>query len=309
MLRKHDFAEILSRYRLGGYVNAEPFATGAVQVNVRLTTTKGLYALKWYRNRSRERVQFEVHILRFLERRSFPAPIPVRDASGAYVGEHKGKPYAIYTIVPGAHVEKPRRAHLEQLAACAANLHRVSRGYRPPALASARMDTRQFLWKAAQAEARKLGMNANAKAKLRWMRDQLDALRLPNSLPKGICHYDYHHSNFLFTKGRLSGLVDFDDARHARLVLDVANLLDYWTWAHGKGVDFSRARQLLREYTKHRPLNEAEKRHLFDAWKAQILLDKVYFFGRGQADDFYEKRKIEQLDGVGRTGFERSVFG
>ncbi len=307
-LRKRDFLEILSHYRLGDCVKAEAFTSGAVQVNVRLTTTTVPFALKWYQNRSRERVLFEVDILRYLQKHAFPAPAPIRAVDGGYVGECRGKPYTICSIVPGRHRQKPGPAQLRQVAACAANLHKTSRGYRPPRSVSGRVDDRQFLWEAAQAEARKLGRNPNARAKLAWMRGELDALKLPNALPKGICHYDYHFSNFLFVKGRLSGLVDFDDARHARLVFDIANLLDYWAWPHGGPPDFKRARDLIREYTKHRPLNEAEKRHLFDAWKAQILLDAVYFFARGPVDDFHEKRKIDGLENLGREAFQRKVF-
>ena len=307
-LCKKDFLDILSNYRLGDFRRAQAFTTGAVQVNVRLTTSMGHFALKHYQNRSRERVLFEADLLRYLHRHAFLAPVPIGDRGGGFVGEHKGKPYTICTIVPGRNRENPNAAQLGQLAECVATLHKVSRGYRPSHSQSRHADTRQFLWEAAQVEARKLGDSPNAKAKLRWMRDELDALKLPNSLPKGIGHYDYHYSNIMFVNGRLSGLVDFDDARYTRLVLDVANMGDYWASLPGGELDFDRMRKLLREYAKNRPLNEAEKRHLFDAWKAQVLLDTVYYFHRGRADDFREKRKIGYLNNVGREEFQSRLF-
>ena len=307
-LCEHDFRAILARYQLGDFVAAEPFGAGAVQVNVRLTATSGSYALKWYRNRSLERVAVEVHMLRHLQRRGFPGPIPVRDAEGGYVGEYRGRPYLLSTIVPGKHSENPSVAQLKQVAGCMGNLHRMSRGYRPPSSGRGEPDPRGFVWKAAQSKAEKAGWNEQARGKVKRIRCELDSLRFPNSLPKGICHADYHHSNVLFKDGRLSGLVDFDDARHARVVFDIANFLDYWVWPWGQGIDFRRARDLLGEYQKRRAMNEAEKRHLFDAWKWQILLDATHFFSRGSAEDCRERKKIAYLEGLGRERIERSLF-
>ena len=44
---------------------------------------------------------------------------------------------------------------------------------------------------------------ANAQAKLHWYRQELSQLTLPGSLPKGVCHADFHFSNVLFKDGNL----------------------------------------------------------------------------------------------------------
>jgi homoserine kinase type II len=47
---------------------------------------------------------------------------------------------------------------------------------------------------------------------------------------------------------------------------------------------------------KHKPLTPVEKRHLFDVYKLSIFIYCVWFFERGEVDDFYERRKIDYLD-------------
>ena len=59
---------------------------------------------------------------------------------------------------------------------------------------------------------------------------------------------------------------------------------------------------------KHRPLNNNEKRHLFDVYKLSILIDCVWYFKRGNVSDFYEKRKIDYLNNLGREEFYDKVF-
>ena len=59
---------------------------------------------------------------------------------------------------------------------------------------------------------------------------------------------------------------------------------------------------------KYRRLNALEKRHLFDVLQLSILIDCIWFFERGGAEDFYEKRKIEFLNHLGRDKFFEALF-
>ena len=51
-----------------------------------------------------------------------------------------------------------------------------------------------------------------------------------------------------------------------------------------------------------------EERHLFDVFKMSILIDCVWYFERGDVQDFFEKRKIDFLDHVGRETFYKELF-
>ena len=102
------------------------------------------------------------------------------------------------------------------------------------------------------------------------------------------------------------GLIDFDDANYTYLIYDVANFLDYY--ARMWPLDDGKARSLLKEYMKHRPLSAPEQRHLFDALKLSVLVDSLWFFHRYERGSFREKRKIDYLNSLGREGFRSRLF-
>ena len=101
-------------------------------------------------------------------------------------------------------------------------------------------------------------------------------------------------------------MIDFDDANYTFSQFDLVGLMEYWAWPHQAGqLDMTQARNIVQEYMKHRPLTIE---HLYDVYKLSILIDCVWFFSRGTVDDFYEKRKIDFLTGLGRQQFFTQIF-
>jgi len=89
---------------------------------------------------------------------------------------------------------------------------------------------------------------------------------------------------------------------------DLANLIDYWSWPRNARLDLNEARHIVTEYSKRRQLDAEEQQHLYDVFKLEILIDCVWFFDRGNATDFYEKRKFDYLNDLGRDQFYRKLF-
>ena len=300
-----DFEKILSQYALGTFCQAEPVPQGTVQTNYFLHTSRGKYVFRCYENRSFESVTFESHLLAYLKKHAYPSPRPVKNRQGAYVGTYQGKPYMLLEFIPGEVIEQPDETHRRQLIEKAAELQNLTRRYRPR--------YRNFRWnygielcrRLALAEAEKIN-TADAFDKFAWVERQLANLQLPRSMPKGICHCDFHFSNVLFKDGQLTALLDFDDANYTFLVFDLVSLIE---WQHpSKKLDMAKARIVVQEYMKYRRLNALEKRHLFDVLQLSILIDCIWFFERGGAEDFYEKRKIEFLNHLGRDKFFEALF-
>jgi Ser/Thr protein kinase RdoA (MazF antagonist) len=128
-------------------------------------------------------------------------------------------------------------------------------------------------------------------------------------LPKGICHCDFHFSNVLFKGNEFVALLDFDDANYTYLTFDLIGLIEYWAWPHlAERLDLARARAIVKEYARHRPLSPIEQQHMYDVYKLSILIDCVWFFSRGSAQDFREKRKIDALNALGRQRFYAALF-
>ena len=59
---------------------------------------------------------------------------------------------------------------------------------------------------------------------------------------------------------------------------------------------------------EYRPLTKDEKEHLFDVFKLSIIFDCIWYFERGNVKNFYEKKKIEYLNSLGRKNFYKKLF-
>ncbi len=305
---KNELIEILSNYNLGEYKESKPIVEGTVQTNYLLKTTKGKFVFRYYENRSKKSVLFESNLINYLKDKKYPCPALFRNKHGKFVGVYKKKPYVIFEFIEGQHVKNPSENQKKQFIKKVAELQNITKNYRPL--------NKKYRWnysielcrELARKEAKKIN-TTDSRKKLKWFENELLKLNLPKSLPKGICHCDFHFSNVLFRGNKFNALIDFDDANYTFLMFDLIVLIEYEAWSHGKkALDLKKAKEILQEYTKYRPLNNNEKRHLFDLYKLSILFDCVWFFKRGNVNNFNEKRKIDYLDNIGRGEFYRKLF-
>jgi homoserine kinase type II len=303
-----DFTAILAGYRLGELVRSEPISAGTVQTNYRLETSIGTYVFRGYENRTPEQVRFECQVLEYLRHRGYPCPYPLRDRHGAAMGRWQDKPFVIFPFLRGSPVEAPNARHRQQLIQKAAQLQALTRGYRPRSTEYRWNYGPDLCLRLAREKAHKLD-SAQGWAKLAWYEAQLARLELPRGMPKGICHCDFHFSNILFDGDEFVALIDFDDANYTYLVFDLVGMLEAWAWTYPRReLDLEEAQRVAAEYARYRPLNPTERRHLFDVFQLSILIDCIWYFDRGGADDFYEKRKIDFLNHLGRDAFTAALF-
>lgn len=303
-----DFVAILSQYNLGAYTHSEAIQRGTVQTNYCLQTTQGKFVFRYYENRSRESVLFESDLLAFLTKCHYPCPTPARNAQEVTVGEYRHKPYVIFEFLDGQPLEYPNAHHWRQLIQKAAELQKLTTDYYSPYTRHRWNYNPDLCHTLARAEATQFN-TPSAHEKLAWLVRELTVLDLPPSLPQGICHCDFHVSNVLFQGDKLVALLDFDDANYTFLQFDLVGLIEYWAWADTADMlDVRKARSVVREYMKHRPLPLIEQQHLYDVYKLSILFDCVWYFSRGEPHDFREKRKIEALQNIGRQQFFDKLF-
>lgn len=316
---KKDFTDILSNYNLGEYKDSRLFTTGAVETNYLLQTTKGKFVFRYYENRSKNSVLFESGLIKYLKDKNYPCPAQFKNKHGKFVSIYKEKPYSIFEFVEGQHLKTQNENQKKQLIKKVAELQNITKNYRPNNKKYRLNYNIENCRELARKEAKKIN-TANAREKLKWFESELLKLNLPKSLPKGICHSDFHFSNVLFKNGKFSALIDFDDANYTFLIYDLAALIspfkssfEWNTWSNFKKdenvFDFREARKIVSEYMKYRPLSDSEKEHLFDVFKLSIMFDCIWYFKRGNAKDFYEKRKIEYLNSIGREEFYNRLFG
>jgi homoserine kinase type II len=305
-LSPQDFAKILAHYNLGEFKSFQPFEQGLVQTNGLLETTADKVAFRYYENRSEKYALFEAHLLKYLASKKYPCPAPIKNIQGGLVAKYQGKPLALFQFLPGKLSREPQ--NYRQIIAIFARLHVLTADYKPHYPETRNAYDPATCWQSAEVNGTKIAEQAEAYSRLRWLKAELKDVRLPKSLPRGICHYDSNWANFLYHDGRLTGVLDFDHASYIALIYDIAGVMYWWAWPNTGDLDFKVAREVVQEYEKTRVLSQQEKEHVFDALKMGILMS-VGWFIHVDEDFASEQRKVEFLNRLGREEFYVKVFG
>ncbi|TJY37658.1 homoserine kinase [Cohnella pontilimi] len=306
---EYELTELVSNYDLGKFLGSFPLAGGTVQTNIGIRTTMGQFVLRYYENRSVESVLFETNLLIYLKGRNYPCPSPYKNRKGSFVGIYNLKPYVIFEYMEGKHISQPTLEQKKKLIQKVAELHKLTENYSTVHKENRWNYNVELCHKLAGQAAERIN-TLDAFQKFSWVENELRRLQLPASLPMGVCHADFHFSNVLFKHNEISALLDFDDANYTFLIFDLIGLIESWAWRHDLDyvLNFEEAKKVVWTYNSFRPLMKMEKQHLFDVYKLSILFDCVWFFERGDVSDFYEKRKIDFLNGLGREVFSRKLF-
>jgi len=307
-ISKQDFVQIIKQYDLGMFHRAKPMTQGSVQTNYLVHTTIGKFVLRCYENRARESVLYEAELLTYLKSRSYPCAAPVKNLHEKFVGTYQNKPFMLFEFVEGDPVDQPTEVHKQQLIQKVAELQLLTMDFQPKFTEHRWNYDVELCRKLAQQAANQINTK-NAFEKLVWFENELALLDLPKSHPKGICHCDFHFSNVLFQDDIFVALLDFDDANYTFLQFDLVNLVDSWAWPHqSDALDLEEARSIVQAYMKYRPLSNLEQQHFWDVYKLSVLFDGIWYFARGGAADFYERRKVAHLCDLGREQFMDEIF-
>ena len=301
---KDDLSKILSNYDLGEIKKFKPFKLGNVQTNLLIETKKGKFVFKYYENRSSKYALFEMNVLRYLAKHSYPCPPPIRNVHGSFIGIYKNKTFALFEFINGDH---RRNANSKLIAQAIGKLHKITIGYKPKYFEFRDTYDPKSCWKNAISNSNKIKSKSRAKNRLNWLKTELGKLKLPNNIPKGVCHCDAHYSNFLYNNDKVIAVLDFDNASYVYLLYDIANMVYFWAWPHKKEIIFNRAKDILKEYNKYRKMTEIEKNHLYDLLKMAIFMS-IGWFIHVDDDFFWEKKKIEFLNALGRKEFYNKLF-
>jgi homoserine kinase type II len=149
---------------------------------------------------------------------------PIAALDGSLVVDAGGSPMSVWPAVGGAHLDREDPAARESAARLLAKLHRAAgriavgprpgpRTAPPPAVDLADVDDPDLA-------------------------DRLRRWRSGNSWPSGVVHGDFFRGNLLWRDGRITGLIDWDEARIDCFAAELA-----WSvWEFAKGPDGDRLR-------------------------------------------------------------------
>ena len=228
---------------------------GNINTNYYVKTDKGEFVLRFYSQKTLKEIREEHRLLRFLHKNHFPTPVPVKDQ----ILRYKGRWVGAFEYVRGKHLRKLYKHDLKEIAQTTAILHSLTRRYEFGNIGEDIGMIRKSLSKKKK-ELIDSGFN-NAKSFCSFLRSELENIRFPTNLPKGVVHVDIKDENVIFYKHHFETLLDFDNAYRDHLVVDIGSCLLWWC-TDAEGLDKSRANLFIHEYQKKRKMGVKEKSNI-----------------------------------------------
>ena len=255
-----ELEAFLAGYAIGELLSYKGIAEGVENSNFLLHTTAGNFILTLYERRvAAADLPFFLGLMEHLAKRGITCPQPVKNRSGAMLGEVSGKPAAVITFLEGMWIRRPSGRHCGALGEALAKLHRAGAdfpGKRANALSVAGWRP-LYQTVAARCDSVQPGLAAALAAEL----EQLEA-QWPRNLPLGVIHADLFPDNVFFLGDKLSGLIDFYFACTDALAYDLAICLNAWCFEADHSYNVTKGRALLQAYAAVRPLVSAERQAL-----------------------------------------------
>lgn len=308
---------MIKMYDVGDVISFSPLKSGTVQTNFLIVTTTGKYVLRYYENRTTKQVHFEKNLIDVLIKNRFPtAPIIAHRGEG--IPTYQGKPYLLFKFIEGSHIINMNPSQKANIIKLIARLGKLTKSMKLDYSSERFSYNKKDLLIHLEKIVRDLD-NSNSNKKFKWWLKEMNRLDLPSHLPMGICHTDYHYTNILFDNNDITALIDFDDANYTYLYFDIVSYINFFdpsfthlTWENFSReeniLDFSEAQSVLNIYKNEVQIPPADEYYFFDLLKLNLLIDCIWYFERGLPSDFYEKRKIDVVNAIGRERFYNRLF-
>jgi homoserine kinase type II len=250
VLTPEQLADVARAFGLPAPDRAKPEPKGSVNTNYHLWAGGERYFLRLNEGKRDEDVRFEAEVQRFLFEAHFPVPHLFFAQDGRPFVEVAGKQAMLFAYAPGEELDRahagPERCRRvgEQLG----RLHDLAAGFgaeRENPYGPARVER----W---LAELRGGGGDADVRAALPVLEEELAlAARLP-SAPRGLVHGDLFIDNVLWIGSRVSYVLDWEMSCVDPFAYDLAVTVN--AWAFTDGYDVPRARALVEGYRSKRKL-------------------------------------------------------
>lgn len=303
-----ELAGFIALYDVGALTAFKGIAEGVENTNYLVHTERGSFILTLYEKRvAREDLPFFLGLMDHLAKRDVPCPTPLRDRSGALLGELAGRPAALVSFLEGMWTRRPRVVHCRALGEALAKLHLAAADFPGKRANALTLPSWQTL-----IEACGDGLDGIEKGLERELTGELEtfARDWPQALPRGIIHADLFPDNVFFLGETLVGLIDFYFACTDSLAYDIAICLNAWCFETDGSFNVTKARALLQAYERVRPLTaeEFEALPLLARGAAMRFLATRAYDWLNTPETALVQRK-DPMEYVRRLRFHRSVAG
>ena len=307
-LADEELKAFVAQYDIGDVVSCKGIAEGVENSNYLLQTTRGNFILTLYERRvSAADLPFFLGLMDHLAAKGIACPTPIHGRDGAALRRAAGRPAAIISFLQGVWLRRPGPQHCARLGEALARLHLAGADFaiaRPNDLSVAGW-AKLFEACAGKADSIRPGLAVA-------LERELDSLTVawPEVLPSGVIHADLFPDNVFFLGERLSGLIDFYFACNDFFAYDLAICLNAWCFESDGAFNVTKARLMLQEYRKVRPISEAELYSLpllARGAALRFLLTRLYDW-LNQVPGAMVKPK-DPLEYLHKLNFHRQVLG
>ena len=249
ILSTEDIRSILTNYDLGDLKSAIPLSGGQANSSYRLLTSRGSYTLSVCDEKSPEEIHTLTRVLEYLDANRFPATRLVRPVIGNNFISYKSKPVYIKQFLDGSVIRELNYPMIEQVGNAIAQLHELTAPDCVPHVFAYGFEHFDEI------------LTADISHPFKdWLKDKTDILKsgIDLTMARGFIHGDIFWDNLLFKKGKLTAVLDFEEACQYFLLYDLGMAAVGCCSAEGR-FNADKITWLLRGYQNRRLLTGPEK--------------------------------------------------
>ncbi len=278
-LSKKEISSIAELFTLGKVNNSVAINGGLVNYNYILQTLKGKFIIRIVGKNDKNKLsqlKLQFKVADYLEQKSFPyeIPIPLKTNRNQQLITIKGRYVWVYKMINGKNSMRPSSSQMCQLAEALAIYHKYIKGFKAP---KQKDDSNKRIITGFSKMHKMIAKTEAEKFALKHI-EQFENIfnetsKIKCSMNELFIHSDFDSTNVLFDKGKLKGIIDFDELHSAPRIYDVSISIRDSCYTKGK-LDMEKAKIFLKEYEKISKLSKKEKRMIIPI----ILYESVDYY-------------------------------
>ena len=279
VISEEGLGQFIQRFDIGTLLSYRGIDEGIENTNYFVDTDRGEYVLTLFEWLEDDQLPYFIDLMCHVADAGLPCPHPVADRQGHTLHKLMGKPTALITRLPGRTIKKPSVAQCQQVGDILAKMHLVMRGFEDHS-----ENIRDISWFKAQTNKIQSKLSKDDSTLLN---DEIkhQSKQLSDALPDGTIHADLFKDNALFDNERLSGVIDFYYACHAKLLYDVAVAVNDWCRLADQHLSRPHYEALINAYHLIRPFEPLER----DEWRTILRRAALRFWLSRLRDKLFPK--------------------
>ncbi|HEV2100197.1 MAG TPA: homoserine kinase [Stellaceae bacterium] len=251
-----ELRAFVALYDIGEVLSCKGIAEGVENSNFLVATERGDFILTLYEKRvAREDLPFFIALMDHLAHRGVACPTPLRGRDGIALRELCGRPAAMVTFLTGMWPRRILPFHCAGIGSALAALHAASGDFPMTRANNLSVAGWRRLLESCRSRAGEVlpGLAGELADELAFLERAW-----PHGLPIGVIHADLFPDNVFFHDRAVSGLIDFYFACTDFFAYDLAVCLNAWCFEADGSLNVTKARLLLDNYRRSRPLTPDE---------------------------------------------------